>query len=180
MRYVALLRGINVGKAKRIAMADLRRLFEKKLGFKDVRTLLNSGNVVFSLTGKPAKDLASTIETAIAGQLGVSSKVTVLHAAELQVIVADNPLLDVADNHSCLMVSVLASAEHRKKLQSLAERGWGAERLALGERVAYQWCPKGISESDLATAVAKALGEAVTTRNWATIMKLHALTASTG
>ena len=69
--YVALLRGINVGKAKRIAMADLRALLEG-LGYTDVATLLNSGNVVFKVGGGAAKRLAADISAAIATRLGGS------------------------------------------------------------------------------------------------------------
>lgn len=82
VRAVALLRGINVGRAKRIAMADLRALMAE-LGFDDVRTLLNSGNIVFTdPKGKPAQ-ASGRIERAIADQLGVSTQVLVITADEL-------------------------------------------------------------------------------------------------
>lgn len=177
MRYVALLRGINVGKAKRIAMADLRALFEK-LGFSEVRTLLNSGNVVFTMPGKAGKGLAETIEKGIESKLGLKSRVTVLSASELDTIVADNPLLKVADNHSRLMVSVLNSAGDMEKLQPLTNRDWSPDRLAVGARVAYLWCPNSLLESELMNAVARALKDSVTSRNWATILKLYGLTRS--
>lgn len=176
-RYIALLRGINLGKAKRIAMADLRTLFEK-LGFADVRTLLNSGNVVFGLAGKAGKGLSEKIETAIEAKLGVYSRVTVLSSAELDTIVAGNPLLSHADDHSRLMVSVLNHDKNVALLKPLSQRDWKPDRLAIGTRVAYLWCPKGILESDLANAMAKLLGDGVTTRNWATILKLHGLVQS--
>ena len=80
--FVALLRGINVGKAKRIAMADLRKLVEE-LGFGDVKTLLNSGNVVFSAPPKKVATAAARIQSAIALQLGVTSRVAVISAEEL-------------------------------------------------------------------------------------------------
>ena len=174
MTHIALLRGINIGKAKRIAMADLRALFER-LGFRDVRTLLNSGNVVFTVPGRAKKDLAQTLEKAIAEELGVTSRVTILAAAELDTIVAKNPLLRVATNPSRLMVSVLASEAHMERLKPLLKRDWGADRMAVGQRVAYLWCPNSILDSELTEAVAKALGDGVTSRNWATISKLHAL-----
>src|SRR5262245_44497169 len=105
-RQVALLRGINVGRAKRVAMADLRALVEG-LGYTDVRTLLNSGNVVFTAArGTPAQ-AAARIEKALTADLGVSARVTVLTAQELADAVAENPLLKVADNDSRLLVAVL-------------------------------------------------------------------------
>lgn len=174
MKYVALLRGINIGRAKRIAMADLRALFEK-LGFSEVRTLLNSGNVVFSLPSRPSATLPAIIEQSIADRLRVTSRVTVVSAREMDEIVAGNPLLDVADNHSRLMVSVMATAGHRERLKPLLGRDWGTERVELGKRVVYLWCPEGVADSEVAAAIAKALGDAVTTRNWATVTKLQAL-----
>src|SRR5215471_18045832 len=94
-RQVALLRGINVGKAKRIAMGDLRTLVED-LGFRDVRTLLNSGNVVYTSLRLAPAAAAARIESAIAKTLGVPSKVTVVDGAELAEIVAGNPFDSVA------------------------------------------------------------------------------------
>ena len=173
-RHIALLRGINVGKAKRVAMADLRALFED-LGFRDVRTLLNSGNVVF-IVARPKMDLGRTLEKAITERLGVTSRVTIVSAAELDAIVAGNPLLKVATNPSRLMVSVLNSAADRERLNPLLKRDWGVERIGVGPRVAYLWCPDSILDSELAAAVARALGDGVTSRNWGTISKLHALT----
>lgn len=171
---LALLRGINVGKAKRMAMADLRALFED-LGFTDVRTLLNSGNVVFSVV-RPKRDLGSTLEKAIAERLGVTSRVTIVTATELDAIVAANPLLKVATNPTRLMVSVLNAATDMKRLTPLLKGDWGTDRMGVGPRVAYLWCPNGILDSPLAAAVFKVLGDGVTSRNWATISKLHALT----
>lgn len=173
-RQVALLRGINVGRAKRVAMADLRALVEE-LGYTEVKTLLNSGNVVFTVPGKASGNAASRIETALAQGLGVSSKVLALTDKELATVVEENPLLDVATDHSRLLVTVLEDAADRKKLEPLLKQDWGAEALALGKRVAYLWCPEGVLASQLPMVTGKVLGEGATTRNWATILKLHAL-----
>lgn len=173
-RQVALLRGINVGRAKRVAMADLRALVEG-LGYGDVRTLLNSGNVVFTVPGKAKGDAASRIEKAIEAQLGVSSRVTVLTAAELDAIVEENPLLEVADDPSRLLIAVLNDKADRTRLEPLLKEDWTPDALALGQRVAYMWCVGGLLESRLADTVGRLLRDAVTTRNWATILKLHAL-----
>jgi uncharacterized protein (DUF1697 family) len=171
---IALLRGVNVGSARRIAMADLRAVCER-LGHREVRTLLNSGNVVFEAGRATPATSGRRIEQAIRDELGVSARVTVLGAAELAVIVAGNPLADVADNPSRLMVGVLADPEHMNKIAPLQARKWTPEALALGARVAYFWCPAGIIASPLAQALDRALRDDVTSRNWATITKLHAL-----
>jgi uncharacterized protein (DUF1697 family) len=175
VQQVALLRGINVGRAKRIAMADLRALVES-LGYGDVRTLLNSGNVVFTVPGTAKGDVASRIQKAIEAQLGVSSRVTVITAAELDTIVEENPLLEIAHDPSRLLVAVLNDKADRKRLEPLLKEDWTPDALAVGQRVAYMWCASGLLESRLADTVGRLLRDAVTTRNWATILKLHALT----
>jgi len=173
-KHVALIRGINVGRAKRVAMADLRALVGD-LGYGDVRTLLNSGNVVFTVPAFARNDPGPRIERAITERLGISARVTVLTRAELAVVVADNPLVGVASEPSRLLVTVLTDPADRKRLLPLARQDWAPDVLALGARVAYLWCPKGMLESRLAEAVSRLLGDGATTRNWATVTKLHAL-----
>ena len=172
--YIALLRGINVGKAKRVAMADLRDLVAG-LGYKRVRTLLNSGNVIFSGPSEEPKEVASRIERALENEVGFSSWTTVLTAEELDRIVSENPLLGIMTNPSRLLVTVLREPTDRGLLEPLLKQEWDPEALALGGRVAYLWCPKGLLESRLPEAMGALLGEAATTRNWATMTKLKAL-----
>ncbi len=172
--HVAFLRGINVGRAKRVAMADLRALVEQ-LGYREVRTLLNSGNVVFTLPAGRAGDPAARIEKALAAQLGVSSRVTVLTVAELADAVEANPLLNVAKDPSRLLLAILSNPADRKRLEPLRAQDWAPEVLALGTRVAYLWCANGILDGRLLGAVARVLGDAHTARNWATMQKLLAL-----
>jgi len=175
---VALLRGINVGTAKRVAMADLRALVED-LGYRNARTLLNSGNVVFDVLGASRTDPATRIEKAMAARLGVSARVIVITANELDTIIAGNPLLKLATDPARLFVIVLGAPADRKRLEPLVKQDWAPGKLALGKRVAYLWCPEGQLESRLAIAVGRAHGEAGTARNWNTMLKLHALVAKT-
>jgi uncharacterized protein (DUF1697 family) len=176
-RHVALIRGINVGRAKRVAMADLRALVGD-LGYGDVRTLLNSGNVVFSVPGSDRGDPAARIEKGMTERLGISARVTVLTVEELATVVAENPLGKTANDPSRLFITVLFDAADRKRLLPLERQEWAPDVLAVGARVAYLWCPKGMMESPLVTAVNRLLGDAATTRNWATMTKLHALIGS--
>lgn len=173
-RQVALLRGVNVGRAKRIAMADLRTVLGD-LGFSGVRTLLNSGNAVFDCPAADAARSALRIEEALVLKLGVPARVTVLDARQLADIVAANPLLDLATDPSRLMVAVLGNPADRGKLEALAHQQWQPEAFALGQWAAYLWCVDGVLASRAAAAVGKLLGDAVTTRNWSTMTKLHAL-----
>jgi len=175
-RQAALLRGVNVGPAKRVAMADLRELVES-LGFAEVRTLLNSGNVVYSAPGVAPPEAAARIEAALPGRIGFAARVVALAAAELGAAVERNPLEAVADDPSRLLVAVPADPRGIERLAPLAERRWGDEALAVGPRVAYLWCPAGVIASALAAAVERALDGAVTSRNWTTMVKLAALAA---
>ena len=166
---VALLRGINVGPAKRVAMSDLRTIVTD-LGGSDVRTLLNSGNVIFRADDAGA-DYAGQIETALVSRLGVQARVIVLTGEELAVVLAENPIKDAAD-YSRLIVAIPSAAEDLARLQPLAMQDWSPEVLAIGPHAAYLWCPDGVLAGRLFTAVGKTLGDQVTTRNWSTMLKL--------
>lgn len=178
-RHVALLRGVNVGRARRIAMADLRALVEG-LGYRDVSTLLNSGNVVFSATGRNAGNSAARIEKALAAQLSVDARVFVLSAEELAAALAENPLSHIAHDPSRFLLAVTSGGSEHAKLLPLAEQAWKPDALAIGKRVAYLWCAAGLIESRLNQAVNRTLGEGVTSRNWATMTKLLALAEGAG
>jgi len=173
-RHVLLLRGVNVGGHKRVPMSDLRRLLER-LGYTKVRTLLNSGNAVFDVPrpSNPAQ-LASAIEAAIEATFGFASRSFVLTAAALDVVVVENALAGRADNPSRLLVAFLASSADRKGLAPLEAREWGTDAIAVGSRAAYLWCPAGMLESPLPEAVGRAVRAEVTTRNWATVLRLQA------
>lgn len=173
-RYIALLRGINVGRAKRIAMADLRAQVEA-LGYRHARTLLNSGNVVFDAPADTPDEAARRIEQAVETHLGVRSRVVVITSEELAAMVAENPLHDVASDPSRLLAAVLADPADRRKLEPFAAQEWAPDALALGPRVAFLWCADGVLKSPLNAQVSRAMGEAITARNWATMEKLHAL-----
>jgi uncharacterized protein (DUF1697 family) len=173
-RQAALLRGVNVGPGKRVVMADLRALVER-LGYADVRTLRNSGNVVYTAPGVTPAAAARRIEEALPVRLGVSARVVALTAEELAVAVAGNPLAEVADNPSRLLLAVPADPAAPTRLELLLEQDWAPEALALGARVAYLWCPDGVIASRLNEAVGRLLGDAVTSRNWTTMTKLEAL-----
>jgi uncharacterized protein (DUF1697 family) len=168
---VALLRGVNVGRGNRIAMADLRALLVE-LGYTDVRTLLNSGNAIFSGRLRPPKDTAERIQKALSAKHGLTARVMVLDAEELGLVIRENPLLAVATNPSRMLVAVLADPSDRVKLLALARQDWGADALGIGSRAAYLWCSEGVLKSELNAAVNKSLGDAVTSRNWATMLKL--------
>jgi uncharacterized protein (DUF1697 family) len=173
-RYVALFRGINVGKAKRIAMADLRALLDK-LGYADVATLLNSGNAVFTGNAEPTSAHAARIRDAVKKRLGVDALVIVKSAKDIAAIIAGNAIGKVATDDSKLLVAVTASARDLAKVRALTREAWGTERLHVGKHAAYVWCANGILDSKAAVALLKGLEDAGTTRNWGTLNKIHGL-----
>ena len=176
--HVALLRGINVGKAKRVAMADLRRLVED-LGYRDVRTILNSGNVVFSSGGTP-KSSAAKIEKALLSHTGISSRITGLAASEHTTIIDDNPFDAAIETPSRFLIAVVREETTMRKIEPLSKLSWGSERLALGRRAVYVWAPQGILESGALEAISKAAGDGITIRNWSTLGKIAAAARGIG
>jgi len=175
-RHIALLRGINVGKAKRVPMAELRSLMEG-LGHANVRTLLNSGNAVFDAgSGTPAA-LAKKLRAAILDQLGVDCEVIVKTAADLQAAIAEHPLRAHASDDARLLVMFMQESSALDELKALEATDWSPEAFAAGRHAAWLWCAGGIIESKLAKAVGKVLKERGTARNWATVQKLQAMVA---
>jgi uncharacterized protein (DUF1697 family) len=159
-------------------MADLRALVEQ-LGYQGVRTILNSGNVVFAGPRASAARVAGQVELALAQHLGVPVTVVVLTAPELADAVAANPLVKIASDPSRLVFAVPSNAKDLVRLNFLLEKDWAPEALAAGPRAAYFWCPGGFMDSPVAEAVRRTLGDSATMRNWATVGRLLALSAKT-
>jgi uncharacterized protein (DUF1697 family) len=155
-------------------MADLRALFEG-LGFRDVRTLLNSGNVVFSVPDRQQVGARARIEKALVSRLGLSSPVILLSGGEVVTAVEENPLARIARDPSRLLVVVWRDASDRDRLKSLLEQRWAPEVLAVGRRAAYLWCARGVGGSRLWPKVDRALDRSGTARNLRTMTKLLAL-----
>jgi uncharacterized protein (DUF1697 family) len=173
-RHVALLRGINVGTAKRVAMADLREMMEG-LGYANVRTLLNSGNAVFDAgAGTPAGH-AKKLKAALAAHCRVDAEVIVKTAQDIAAAIAEHPLKRHASNDSLLLVLFAQEAAALARIKALEASDWAPEAFAVGTHAAWLWCANGSAKSPLAAAVGKALGPVGTTRNWATLLKLEAL-----
>jgi len=176
-RHIALLRGINVGKARRVAMADLRALMEG-LGHARVRTLLNSGNAVFDArAGTPAAH-AKQLRAAILDKTGVDCEVIVKTAADLAAAIAEHPLRHHADDDARMLVMFTQDASSLALLAPLQDADWAPEAFAVGRHAAWLWCANGIIESRISKAVGKLLKDKGTARNWATVEKLQAMRLS--
>jgi uncharacterized protein (DUF1697 family) len=168
---IALLRGINLGPNRRIAMGELRELLTGH-GYGDVRTLLQSGNVVLTTRLGPEK-LARTLERQIAEGLGVDPAVIVRSRDELAAVIDRNPLRDVADDPKRHTVHFLAGAPDPDGVREIEAADVGPERFAAHGRELYTWHPEGIQRSPLVRLITeKRLGVAATARNWNTVTKL--------
>jgi uncharacterized protein (DUF1697 family) len=171
-RQIALLRGINLGSSKRVKMAELRALCER-LGYEDVQTLLQSGNVVFSTRKKPAT-VERELHAAIGEELGVSTLVIVRTHDELAAVVAAKPFPDAEGKQ--LQVSFLDEPLGKETAKQVEDAAAGAEQVVIAGREVYAWHPDGIQRSALAALLAgKKLGVTASARNWNTVEKLLAL-----
>ncbi len=170
-RYVALLRGINVGRNARIAMADLRALVTE-LGYTGVRTHLQSGNLVFDSAEPVAASARAELEAAIVGTTGVASRVILLSAEWFRRIVAQNPLLDVAHDPSRMVVTFLDEMPDAGTIERPSDEELAPERLVLGSGAVYQWCPDGLLESKLPLRFWKQFAGPVTARNLRTVQAI--------
>jgi uncharacterized protein (DUF1697 family) len=173
-RQIALLRGINLGSRRRVAMADLRDLLTG-LGYGDVRTLLQSGNVVLSSTASPAR-LERELGKQITSNLGVDTQVIVRTRDEIAAVIEHNPLAGVADDPKHYQVSFLSAEPDREVVRELAAVDVAPEQVAIRGREIYAWHPEGIQRSPLAKLISdRRLGVTATARNWNTVTKLLAL-----
>jgi uncharacterized protein (DUF1697 family) len=178
MLHVALLRGINLGGRRSVAMADLRA-FAEALGLADVRTLLNSGNLVFRSTGQSSAQLEQLFEAESEKHLGLRTDYYVRSATELSALIKDNPFpAEAKRDPSRLVVFFLKKTPGSKAFVTLQQAVKERERVLGQGRHAFIYYPDGQGRSRLTlTMIDKAIG-AGTGRNWNTVTKLAALTAT--
>lgn len=169
-----LLRGVNVGKGNRVPMEEFRRLLES-LGHEKVRTLLNSGNAVFSSRGRSAARHSQAIADGLREKAGISVPVIVIPAPDFIAAVSGNPAVPSEAEYSRFLVAFGQSREALQDLKVLRPLVGAAEHFSIGSHAAYLRCSPGILESAAAAALLGKMGRGVTTRNWATVLKLQAL-----
>ena len=168
--WVALLRGINVGRNRRVRMADLREALTAA-GARHVRTLLQSGNVVLDAPGQ-ADDVARLVHDAVLACSGHDVAVMVRTAGEFAAVVASSPMPDPADG-SRFFVAFLAAQAEDVDLPQLPEGS--REQWWRGEREIYVWCPDGLLESPVMGHFAGRRAATATVRNWNTVTALARL-----
>ncbi|MFF8828083.1 DUF1697 domain-containing protein [Streptomyces sp. NPDC015131] len=178
-RYAALLRGINLGGHKKVAMAQLRTLLTE-LGHGDVTTYLQSGNAVFTDTSGADEDtLAAGIEAAVEKHFGFSAGCLVRGGPYLRAVADDCPFPAAGLEGRQLHVTYLSAPADPGRFAGLDQEAFLPEEFRLGDRAVYLYTPEGLGRSKLAEALARPAltkGITATTRNWNTVVKLVELT----
>jgi uncharacterized protein (DUF1697 family) len=167
---------VNVGKAKRVPMADWRDQLHA-LGYTEVATVLNSGNAVFCAAEEAPEVLALAIAGALETGLGVSARVVVKTAAEFDAVVDGYPFGAEAADPSRVLVAFTRDPEARAWLDSLSALAVPPESFVVADQAAYLSCPMGLLESKVGSALVGKGGESVTTRNWATVLRVKGILA---
>ena len=172
MRYVALLRGINVGGKNKLPMKALADMFRDE-GADDVTTFIASGNVLFAATAKLAGTLASRIERRIDKDFGLRVPVVLRTAAELAAAVAKNPFVARGADENELFVMFLAAKPSGAAERELDPKRSPPDEFALVGRELYLRLPNGAARTKLTNAYFdRVLGTIGTGRNWRTAQKL--------
>jgi uncharacterized protein (DUF1697 family) len=172
MKYVAFLRGINVGGKNKIKMETLREVFAS-LGFHNVKTYINSGNVIFETAETDDKTLAAKIERAIETEFSLNIKVMARSVAEIEEIIKNNPFDGQFENDKDLHVFFLDEKLAAEKSELLLANNNESERFAVVGREIFCHLRVGVSDSLMGKDyIGKKLKVPATARNWRTVNKI--------
>ena len=177
---ISILRGINVSGSKIIKMAELQKLFEQ-LGFENVTTYIQSGNVVFQGREKDTPEkISDTIEKAIRKKFGFDVPVITIPAGEMKRVVAENPLVKKKGiDETKLHVTFLSTLPAKDKVDFLLSQDFSPEEFFLKGKAIYLSCPNGYGNAKLNNNFLESkLKVKATTRNWKTVNVLAELSAT--
>ena len=177
MKYISILRGINVSGQKKIKMVDLKSLYEL-LGFQDVVTYIQSGNVIFDAAVKNKADLKAKIEEAIEEKYKFHVSVEIRTNREIGDIIKNCPFgsVDLAEDGTKVLVTFLFSKPSEVRVSDIQKYVVAPEKLVVRGKEIYLYCPKGYGKSKLSnTFLEHKLGVEATTRNWKSVHKLYEL-----
>jgi uncharacterized protein (DUF1697 family) len=173
-RLIVLLRGVNLVTRNRVSMPVLRQALADA-GYEDVRTYLQSGNVVLA-TRRASDRVAKEVAKVIEDRFGLDIAVVVRTRAELSKVIDRNPLGSVVTDPKRCQVTFLDGKPDRAALEKLEAAASGGEVVEYVGRELYTWHPSGMGRSKLARLLSgKAVGATATSRNWATVTALLAL-----
>lgn len=172
MRYVALLRGINVGGATMMKMDDLKAEF-RKLGFQNVVSYINSGNFAFDAEKASESKLVKIVEGAIEERFGRKVAVMIRAQSEIESILTENPFDGQYGSHKEMHVLFLKDEMPGEKRRQLIESALEGERYEVRDREVYCHLPNGVAESLLSKGFfERKMNLSATARNWRTVVKL--------
>lgn len=174
--WILLLRGINVG-GRRIRMQELVQVLES-LGLHNVKTYIQSGNVVFQANVADPANMEAAIATAIERDHGFRPRVLLLPVDQFEAAVAGNPFPEAEEAPKTVHLFFLAAPPTSPAIEKLQSLKSSTERFLLSDRVFYLHTPDGFGRSKLAEKAERLLGVPATARNWRTIKKISALAAS--
>ncbi|MEI9403684.1 DUF1697 domain-containing protein [Mesorhizobium argentiipisi] len=177
--FVALFSGINVGGNRIVKMAELKAFFES-LGFSDVATYLQSGNVVFRAKKRDAAALTKELETAFEKKWGFNSRIMVRDAGWFERLVMDNPYPEVAGEPTKLHAYALEREPTAEETKRLADKCTGSERFEIKGDVLYLHAPDGLGKSVFATLIPRTLKVPSTARNWRSVLALLDMAGKAG
>jgi uncharacterized protein (DUF1697 family) len=177
MIYAVLLRGVNVGGNRRVAMPDLRRVLES-LGHTDVATYLQSGNAIVTTDEPDPASLERRIEKALLADLGVDTHVLVRTHDELSAVIEANPFPGAVAEPRFLHVVFLAAEPTEDARKKIDPAAYVPDEMRFGDRAIYVRYANGQGRSKLTPSVWERLKVAATARNWNTVVELRRRTAS--
>ena len=174
-----MLRGINVSGQKNIKINELKSLYEA-LGFQNVATYIQSGNVIFDTNLKDTGDLRIKIEQAIEDKYNFHVPLVLRSNLELKNIIENCPFdsIDLEEHGTKVLVTFLSSQPSEVKIAVIKKYVVAPEELVIRGKEAYLYCPNGYGKSKLSnTFIESKLGLVATTRNWKTVHKLYELSS---
>lgn len=177
-KFIALLRGINVSGQKKIKMSDLKLLFEE-IGFQNVETYIQSGNVLFSSKDLSTNKLETNISSAIKGKFGFDVRVVILTPKEIEYIIKNNPFIKKKKEIERLYVTFLSDSPSKENIQKLNSTDYSPEEYKIDGKQIYLFFPDGYGKAKLNNNLFEhKLKLNATTRNWKTIKTLSELIIS--
>jgi uncharacterized protein (DUF1697 family) len=184
--YVALLRGINLGGHHKVAMADLRRMFTE-LGYRNVATYIQSGNVVFTSTVRTVDELTAEIESGFLSAFGFEAPVALRSTEQLALVAAANPFVERGVDLTVLSVGFLAGIPDPGRVSDLLAdpladpTAAGGDEFALSTTEVYLHHPNGYGRTKLTNSYFdRRLGTMMTVRNWRTVLTVLDMAAAAG
>ena len=176
--YIALFRGINVGGRNKLPMGELVKALEG-LGLREIKTYIQSGNVVFQSEEENIAELSERMSNAIKKSHGFMPKTIILRLEEIESAMQANPYPEAENVPKTLHLYFLTTEPENPNIETLENIKTESERYTIKERVFYLHAPDGIGRSKLAANVEKGLGVSATARNWRSVCKIYEMAKST-